>query len=146
MTAADDWTKEFATDGYPDVQRVFALAGAPDHVLLRPFLQFGHNYNGVSRAVMYEWFNRHLRLGYNEVPREQPFVPLSVNEASVWDAGHPKPPAGEAHERALLTWLTRDAAAALASACTAGHRDERPVHRGGRRRLRGRARRRDVVA
>ncbi len=113
MTAADDWTKEFATDGYPDVQRVFALAGAPDHVLLRPFLQFGHNYNGVSRAVMYDWFNRHLRLGYNEVPREQPFVPLSVNEASVWDAGHPKPPAGEAHERALLTWLTRDAAAAL---------------------------------
>ena len=47
MTAADDWTKEFATDGYPDVQRVFALAGAPDHVLLRSFLQFGHNYNGV---------------------------------------------------------------------------------------------------
>jgi hypothetical protein len=115
MTAADDWTKEFATDGYPDVQRVFALAGAPDHVVLRSFLQFGHNYNGVSRAVMYDWFNRHLRLGYSEVPREQPFVPLTVTEASVWDALHPKPPGGEAHERALMTWLTQDAAASLAA-------------------------------
>src|SRR3954451_21835623 len=72
MTAADDWTKEFATDGYPDVQRVFALAGAPDHVLLRPFLQFGHNYNGVARAVMYDWFNRHLRLGFEQTPKERP--------------------------------------------------------------------------
>jgi dienelactone hydrolase len=114
MTAANDWTKEFATDGYPDVQRVFALSGAPDHVLLRPFVQFEHNYNGVARAVMYEWFNRHLRLGFDEPPKERPFVPLTVAEASVWDDGHPKP-AGEAHERALLEWLTRDAAAAIAA-------------------------------
>jgi hypothetical protein len=115
MTAADDWTKEFATDGYPDVQKVFALTGAPDHVLLRPFLQFEHNYNGVARAVMYDWFNRHLRLGFSDVPRERPFVPLSVAEATVWNAAHPKPPSGEAHERALLAWMTADAAAAMAA-------------------------------
>ena len=115
MTAADDWTKEFATDGYPDVQRVFALVGAPDHVSLRPFLQFEHNYNGVARAVMYQWFNRHLRLGYNDVPHERPFVPLSVTEASVWDAAHPKPPTGEAHERGVLRWLTEDASASLST-------------------------------
>jgi hypothetical protein len=115
MTAADDWTKEFATDGYPDVQRVFALAGAPDHVLLRPFLQFGHNYNGVARAVMYDWFNRHLRLGFSEAPPERPFVPLTIPEASVWDDQHPRPAAGESHERALLKWMTEDAAAAIAA-------------------------------
>ena len=119
MTAADDWTKEFPTDGYPDVQRVFALTGAPDHVLLRAFLQFGHNYNGVSRAVMYDWFNRHLRLGFNPVPKERPFVPLSVAEASVWDAAHPKPAGGPAHERALLKWMTDDAAAAMAAVAPA---------------------------
>jgi dienelactone hydrolase len=113
MTAADDWTKEFATDGYPDVQRVFALAGAPDHVLLRPFLQFGHNYNGVARAVMYDWFNRHLRLGFDETPKERPFVPLTIAEASVWDAAHPKPPGGEAHERTLLKWMAEEAASSL---------------------------------
>ena len=115
MTAANDWTKEFATDGYPDVQRVFALVGAPDHVLLRPFTQFEHNYNGVARAVMYEWFNRHLRLGFSETPRERPFVPLSIAEASVWDDKHPTPAAGESHERALLKWMTDDAAAAIAA-------------------------------
>jgi hypothetical protein len=115
MTAADDWTKEFATDGYPDVQRVFALAGVSDHVLLRPFLQFGHNYNGVARAVMYEWFNRHLRLGFGEVPKERPFVPLSVAEASVWDDKHPRPAGGETHERAVLKWMTDDTAASMAA-------------------------------
>ena len=101
------------------MQRVFALTGAPDHVLLRAFLQFGHNYNGVSRAVMYDWFNRHLRLGFNPVPKERPFVPLSVAEASVWDAAHPKPAGGPAHERALLKWMTDDAAAAMAAVAPA---------------------------
>jgi hypothetical protein len=115
MTAANDWTKEFETDGYPDVQRIFALFKAPDHVLLRSFLQFEHNYNGVARAVMYDWFNRHLKLGFEEAPRERPFVPLSVAEASVWDDDHPKPPGGEPHERSLLEWITTDTSAALSA-------------------------------
>ena len=115
MTAADDWTKEFATDGYPDVQRVFELTGAPDHVLLRSFVQFEHNYNGVARAVMYDWFNRHLRLGFAPTPKERPFEPLTRSEASVWDEAHPRPKGGEPHERALLKWMTQDAAAAIAA-------------------------------
>ena len=120
MTAANDWTKEFATDGYPDVQRVFALTGAPDHVQLRSFVQFEHNYNAVARAVMYDWFNRHLRLGFTETPKERPFVPLTEKEASVWDDAHPKPQSGEPHERALLQWMTKDTAAAISALVPSG--------------------------
>ena len=29
-------------------------------------MQFPHNYNYVSRAVMYSWFNKHLKLGLKE--------------------------------------------------------------------------------
>ena len=113
MTSADDWTKEFEQDGYPDVQRVFALLGAPDRVRLTPLTRFPHNYNAPSRAAMYEWFNRYLGLGWDTVPAETPFEPLTRDEARVWNADHPAPPAGAEHERALVTWLTNDAASTL---------------------------------
>ena len=115
MTAANDWTKEFATDGYPDVQRVFALTGAPDHVQLRSFVQFEHNYNAVARAVMYDWFNRHLRLGFTETPKERPFVPLTRRRRASGTTRIPNRQSGEPHERALLKWMTQDAAAAIAA-------------------------------
>jgi hypothetical protein len=110
MTAADDWTLQLETDGLPDIRKVYALTGASDHVALRTFPQFPHNYNGASRAVMYDWFNRYLRLGWTDVPPERPFVPLSQEEATVWDARHPAPPRGEEHERALLAWWTAEGA------------------------------------
>jgi len=113
MTSADDWTKEFDHDGYPDVQRVFGLFGATDKVRLSPFLKFPHNYNAPSRAAMYDWFNTHLGLGWTVVPEERDFVPLTTAEASVWDAAHPAPNGGPDHERALLAWLARDARASL---------------------------------
>jgi dienelactone hydrolase len=108
MTAADDWTREVETDGFPQLRRVYEVLGAPDHVALRPFLQFGHNYNAPSRRVMYEWFNRHLALGHVEVPPERPFEPLTREEASVWQNAPSAPPAGAPHERALLQWFTTD--------------------------------------
>jgi dienelactone hydrolase len=115
MTAADDWTKQFDHDGYPDVQTVFGLFGARDRVRLSPFLQFPHNYNAQARAAMYDWFNGHLGLGWSPVPAERAFVPLTRDEASVWDAAHPAPPAGPAHERALLAAMARDADAQVAA-------------------------------
>ena len=54
MTAADDWTKEMPTKGFPELQRQFAMLGAPQNVMLTPLLQFQHNYNYPSRAAMYE--------------------------------------------------------------------------------------------
>ena len=96
MTAADDWTKTMPTDGFPELQKHYELFGARDKVQLFPFLQFGHNYNHVSRAAMYGWLNQHLGLGADEPVLERDFVPLSREEATVWTAAHPAPPRGEA--------------------------------------------------
>ncbi|HEY2343223.1 MAG TPA: acetylxylan esterase, partial [Chthoniobacteraceae bacterium] len=59
MTAANDWTKEMPTKGYPELQRHWAMLGAPDAVHLTALLQFPHNYNSVSRAAMDVWFNEY---------------------------------------------------------------------------------------
>jgi len=119
MTAADDWTRTMPVDGFPELQKHFALYGAKDHVALFPFLQFGHNYNHVSRTAMYGWLNRHLKLGFDEPVLERDFVPLSPAEATVWDTAHPAPPVSDDHERAVTRWWREDATRQLASPRTA---------------------------
>jgi len=109
MLAADDWTKELATKGYPELRQLYSLLGVPDRVMMKPLVQFPHNYNFVSREVMYHWMNRQLKLGLPEPIIEEDFKPLTTEEASVWDADHPKPAGGPEHERALLRWMTADA-------------------------------------
>jgi dienelactone hydrolase len=107
MTAANDWTKEMPTKGFPELQRHFALLGAAQNVQLTPLLQFGHNYNYVSRAAMYEWFNRKLKLGAAEPVIEKDYTFSTPQELSVWDDRHPKPPGGPDFERQLLRWITQ---------------------------------------
>jgi dienelactone hydrolase len=112
MTGADDWTLEIEEKGLPDLENLYALLGAEGLVAARTFPQFGHNYNSVSRTVMYGWLNRHLDLGFPEPVLERDYPPLSREEASVWNAEHPAPhgdQVGDAHERAVLEWMTRDA-------------------------------------
>ena len=53
MTAADDWTKEIATKGLPELKQLYRLFDAEELVMAQPLVQFPHNYNYVSRAVMY---------------------------------------------------------------------------------------------
>lgn len=108
LTAADDWTREMATKGFPELQQHYALYGKPEHVLLRPLVQFGHNYNYVSRAVMYYWLNRHLELGLKEPIVEEAYERLSSDELTVWNDEHPQPPSGPDYERSLLAWITAD--------------------------------------
>jgi dienelactone hydrolase len=110
MTAADDWTKEIATKGLPELQKHYAMLGVPNLVMAKPLLQFPHNYNYVSRAVMYGWMNDHLTLGLDKPIVEEDFKPLSTAELSVWDAEHPKPKGGPEFERSLLKWMTEDSA------------------------------------
>ena len=109
MTCANDWTKEMPTKGYPELQKHFAMLGAPDNVRLWPLLQFGHNYNSVSREAIYEWFNKHLQLGLKEPVREQDYPLLQPEQLTVWDAAHPKPPASPDFERKLLHEWNEDA-------------------------------------
>ncbi len=114
MTAANDWTLEIEEKGLPDLEALYEMLGARGRVSARTFPQFDHNYNAVSRAVMYGWLNRHLHLGFEEPIVEKDFRPLSRDEASVWSEDHPAPrdsQVGKAHERAILDWMTEDARA-----------------------------------
>lgn len=108
MTGADDWTKEIAAKGLPELEQHYRMLGADGLVMAAPLIHFPHNYNYVSRAVMYSWFNKHLNLGFEEPVVEPDFQPLSIDEMTVWDESHPKPPSGDDYERELLRHITHD--------------------------------------
>ncbi len=103
MTAADDWTKELDAKGYPELKRHYALFNAEKSVMAKTLLQFPHNFNYVSRAVMYRWMNDHLNLGLENPIVEEDFKPLSIAEMSVWDKDHPRPMGGDDFERSLCS-------------------------------------------
>ncbi|MEZ6128713.1 MAG: alpha/beta hydrolase family protein [Planctomycetaceae bacterium] len=105
MTAANDWTKEMMTKGYPQLRELYAMLGVPDNVYCEPMLHFPHNYNAVTRKIMYEWFNKHLDLGLEEPIKELDWKPLTPEEYTVWNDQHPAPEGGDDYERKLLQQL-----------------------------------------
>ena len=109
LTSANDWTLEMPTKGFPELQQLYRLLGAADQVMLTALPQFGHNYNYVSRAAMYAWFNRHLHLGLPESIVEREYKRLSAEELAVWNDEHPRPESGPDLERRLLAWWHEDA-------------------------------------
>ena len=110
MNTANDWTKELATKGFPDLQRAYGLFGAKDDVMLHCGEHFPHNYNAVTRSAFYTFLNKRFRLGFPEPVIERDYEPLSRDQLSVWDAAHPAPPADDPEfERSLLAWLADDA-------------------------------------
>ena len=109
MTTADDWTKTMPETGFGAMQAMWKMLGAPDRVAIFPMPQFDHNYNYVSRGAMYAWMNKYLGLGQTEPVIAPDSVPLSHDEASVWDGAHPKPASGEAEERRVTSWWTSGA-------------------------------------
>lgn len=118
VVGANDWTKEILTKGYPDLKRLYKMLGHEDRVHAQAFVHFDHNYNSVTRTVVYNFLNKHLGLGQQEPVIERDFKPLGVAEMSVWDASHPKPvgdQVGDAHERAVVKWMTEDAAKQMAA-------------------------------
>jgi dienelactone hydrolase len=114
MTGADDWTKEIETKGLPELKKLYKLYGAEDKVMAQCFKQFGHNYNQVSREVMYNWFNKHLKLGQKSPVVEKPFVPVPPRDLSVYDKNHPLPKDATGVER-LRRYLTRESDRQLAA-------------------------------
>ena len=105
MTAANDWTKGMMTKGYPFLQQLYSLYGKKDQVICKDMLHFPHNYNAVSRMMMYSWFNKHLKLGHKEPILEEDFAPLTTEEHAVWNADHPAPPSGDEYERSFTKQL-----------------------------------------
>ena len=90
MTGANDWTIDIETKGLPELKTIYKMYGAEDKVMAK-YLSFPHNYNQVSREVMYNFFNKHLKLGLPEPVRERPFEPVPPSELSVYDEQHPRP-------------------------------------------------------
>jgi len=130
MTAANDWTKEMETKGFPELQKHYALMGARENVALWPMLQFGHNYNAPSREKIYAWFNEHFRLGLSGerlIEREYPL--LTREQMTVWDAQHPAPAGGAEFEKKLLKWWRDDAQAQMAKAPEEFEKIARPAWR-----------------
>jgi len=114
MTAANDWTKEMMTDGYPQLQQLYAMTGNRNDVYCRPMLHFNHNYNYVARATMYQWMNRHLNLGLGDPVVEQDYQPLTTEEMAVWTDDHPAPSEiGIEHERKVCAWFDQQASKGL---------------------------------
>ncbi len=117
MNTANDWTKELSTKGFPDLQRIYKLTGAPKNILLNRGEHFPHNYNAVTRSAFYTWLNQHFKLGLASPVIERDYEPLSPNELTVWDERHPAPNANDPEsERAILRGMHADAQRQLTQA------------------------------
>lgn len=118
MTAADDWTKDLATKGFPELKQLYTMLGVPDRVEAHFNTQFPHNYNAVSRAQMYHFFNKHFALGLGEQQlAERDFLFSTKEDLSVWDQAHPAPTGdnvGAPHEAAVVQWFKEQSTKQLA--------------------------------
>jgi dienelactone hydrolase len=110
MNTANDWTKEMATKGFPDLQKLYGLYGKKDFVTLQRGEHFPHNYNAVTRSGFYALINKHFKLGFEAPIIERDYPPLPKEKLTVWDDAHPAPKAGDPEfERGVLKWLKADA-------------------------------------
>jgi hypothetical protein len=109
MTAADDWTKEMSTKGFPELKAHYERMGAPENVMLHNRIEFPHNYNLPSRLAFYGWLNKHFKLGVAEPIEERDFELLTADQLTVWGNEHPQPPGGDAFEKKLAKYWHEDA-------------------------------------
>ncbi len=118
MTSAEDWTKEMLVPGkgFPELKKLYTMYGKADNVFCADLRHFHHNYNYVTRALMYEQFNEHLGLGHSTPIVEQDFPRLTDAEHAVYDdKDHPRPEGGDAFERKLTRWLADESDKQLAA-------------------------------
>ncbi|MDA7864670.1 acetylxylan esterase [bacterium] len=130
MTAADDWTRDMMKDGYPQLSWLYAMIGNESDVYCRPMLHFKHNYNYVTRATMYQWMNRHLKLGLDDPVIEQDYEPLTTAETTIWGGEHPTPTdVGIEHEKSVCKWFTDQATAKLVKLNSADEKSRQEFNR-----------------
>ncbi|MDA1013024.1 MAG: VCBS repeat-containing protein, partial [Planctomycetota bacterium] len=102
LISADDATRTMSMRGFPELRQHYRAFKAAEHVKHVSLTQFPHNYNHASRAAMYEFVNRHLKLGLTEPIVERPYRRLSQAERTVFDDAHPRPAADARFEQRLL--------------------------------------------
>jgi dienelactone hydrolase len=115
LLSANDWTREMATKGFPQLQDLYKLLGVEKSVHHDPLIHFDHNYNYVSRATMYQWVNQHFKLGLPAPVVEEDYPRLTPEQLTVWDDAHPKPQGGDEFERKLLCGWHEDTQKQLAA-------------------------------
>ena len=109
MTTANDWTKEMATKGFPDLKKLYTTLGKPENVMLHRGEHHPHNYNSLSRSAFFTFLNHHFKLGHKSPVIENDFDPLTPAQLTVWDAEHPEPKTnGPDFERYLLKYFKDD--------------------------------------
>ncbi|MBI3861559.1 MAG: acetylxylan esterase [Planctomycetia bacterium] len=115
MSGANDWTIDIQNSGLPELKAIYGLYHKSDLVHAKTLARFGHNYNQVSREMMYAWFNKYLSVGAKEPVEERDFQPVPPKELSVYDAAHPLPldALDATGLRAHLTLVANDQLAAL---------------------------------
>ncbi|MFM8274001.1 MAG: hypothetical protein ACKODX_16950 [Gemmata sp.] len=105
MSAANDWTKDIMTKGFPELQQLYEIYGAKDKVQAKAWLEYGHQYNVHAREMMYAWFQKYLQ-NKDDMPKEPAFKPVPPKELSVFDAAHPRPK-DELDAKALRAAMTK---------------------------------------
>lgn len=102
LNSANDWTKNMASDGVPELRKLYGLYGATDRLSFQAATHFGHNYNHVTRVAMYGFMNRLFGLGHSEPILERDFTYLTPEELTVWNDDHPEPKKGITFEAEFL--------------------------------------------
>jgi hypothetical protein len=115
MTAANDWTKEMGTKGFPELKQLYEFLGAPKNVELVNNTHFNHNYNYVNRSAFYAFLNKQFKLGLEEPVVEEDYQRLTREEMTVWNSAHPRPESGDEFERKLCGRLAEAARTQLES-------------------------------
>ena len=107
MTSANDWTKYMLVKGkgFPELQKLYSMYGKKNNVKCADLTHFRHNYNYVTRALMYSWFNKHMKLKLEEPIVEEDYKLLTAQEHAVWNEEHPQPKGGGEFERKLASWI-----------------------------------------
>jgi dienelactone hydrolase len=107
MSAANDWTKDMMTKGYPELQQLYDLYGAKDKIAVRAWLEYGHQYNVHSRQMMYSWFLKYLQ-GKDEEVKEPAFKPVvPTTDLSVYDTKEHARPKDELKAPELRKTMTK---------------------------------------
>lgn len=111
LTAADDWTVQLRTKGYPDLQHLYQTLAAGDRLSAVFHTNYTHNYNEINRSAMYSFFNTHFNLSHSEPIHEGDYDPIWRDEGTVWTDAHPAPSGdavGDEHEKRILQIATAD--------------------------------------
>ena len=68
-----DWTREFPTEGFPDIQHVYGLYSRPQSTVYRRF-ESGHDYSRPMRELVYGFFEHWLGGSVDATPVPEPEV------------------------------------------------------------------------